>query len=155
MPYEDQLRYLGLPSLKARKVKGDLIQIYKIFHQIDDIEFNSFFQVTKYNITRHGVQERPETEHFSLHDKSSRRSHLSGVCRRRRLEWVVRLNRSLWPRNIGTDLVIKYDAINTCTTTIIILLITMLKCHNPSLFLWKCGEFVIILRDAICGCKVS
>ena len=52
MTYYERLRYLGLPSLKARRVRGDLIQAYKIFHQVDDIDFTSLFQLSKSNITR-------------------------------------------------------------------------------------------------------
>ena len=50
--YEDRLNYLRLPSLKARRERGDLIQAYKIFHQIEDIDFNSLFQLSKSEITR-------------------------------------------------------------------------------------------------------
>ena len=52
MTYNERLSYLGLPSLKARRVRGDLIQTYKIFHQVDDIAFNSLFHLTKSDITR-------------------------------------------------------------------------------------------------------
>ena len=38
MPYSERLRYLNLLSLKGRRIRGDLIQIYKIFHEIDDLD---------------------------------------------------------------------------------------------------------------------
>ena len=43
-PYTDRLKILKLPSLHYRRIRGDLIQAYKIFHNIDDIEVHKFFQ---------------------------------------------------------------------------------------------------------------
>ena len=50
--YQDRLKYLRLPFLKARRIRGDLIQAYKIFRQVEDIDFNSLFQLSKSEITR-------------------------------------------------------------------------------------------------------
>ena len=36
--YEDRLRYLNLPSLKYRRIRGDLIQLFKIVHNIDNLD---------------------------------------------------------------------------------------------------------------------
>ena len=35
--YEERLKYLKLPSLKARRFRGDIIQCFKIFRGIDDV----------------------------------------------------------------------------------------------------------------------
>ena len=43
LSYQCRMETLGLPSLKARRTRGDLIQAYKIFNRIDDLDFNSFF----------------------------------------------------------------------------------------------------------------
>ena len=51
-PYEVRLEILKLPSLKARRYRGDLIQCYKIFRQIDDIDKNIFFSPAKLEKTR-------------------------------------------------------------------------------------------------------
>ena len=54
-PYEERLRLLKLPSLKARRTRGDLIQCYKIFRQIDDIDINSLFSPAKSQSTRNNT----------------------------------------------------------------------------------------------------
>ena len=50
-PYEDRLRALGLPSLKYRRERGDLIQTYKIINKIDELNFSDFFEFNQ-NRTR-------------------------------------------------------------------------------------------------------
>ena len=43
--YEDKLKQCGLTLLKDRRVRGDLIQTFKIVHQVDDLPINTFFQM--------------------------------------------------------------------------------------------------------------
>ena len=50
--YEERLQYLKLHSLKGRRVRGDLIQVYKIFNGFDDVCVDTFFTLSKHNITR-------------------------------------------------------------------------------------------------------
>ena len=50
--YEDRLKQMKLPSLKHRRQRGDLIQVYKIFNDIDDIAPELFFTVSPSAITR-------------------------------------------------------------------------------------------------------
>ena len=41
--YSDRLVKLNLESLEVRRIKRDLILLYKILHNLIDIDFNSFF----------------------------------------------------------------------------------------------------------------
>jgi len=38
MPYKDRLMHLNLPTLKYRRLRGDMIEVFKITHNIYDSE---------------------------------------------------------------------------------------------------------------------
>ena len=52
MTYGDRLKYLNLPSLKYRRRRGDLIQLYKIVHNIDNLNASNFFRYSHNTHTR-------------------------------------------------------------------------------------------------------
>ena len=52
MSYDQRLRYLKLYSLKGRRERGDLIQTYKIFQGIDDLNPSNIFSLATYTGTR-------------------------------------------------------------------------------------------------------
>ena len=52
MSYDERLKYLNLHSLKGRRDRGDLIQIYKIYNGIDDVNFHSLFSPATSSLTR-------------------------------------------------------------------------------------------------------
>ena len=67
LPYQERLEILNLPSLKFRQIRGDLLQAYKIIHNIDNIDCSNFFSFTSNN-TRNN-----ELKIFKQYAKSSHR----------------------------------------------------------------------------------
>ena len=58
-PYEERMQVCGLTSLEDRRVRGDLIQCFKIMNNLTDIEKSKFFTFTK---DRHGKNTRGAAE---------------------------------------------------------------------------------------------
>ena len=52
MSYCERLLYLNLHSLKGRRLRGDLIETFKIFNHINDLSWSHFFASPDCNITR-------------------------------------------------------------------------------------------------------
>jgi ribonuclease P/MRP protein subunit RPP40 len=50
--YEDRLKRLKLPTLKHRRKRGDIIQVFKIINKIDDLKQDIFFEPTPLDKTR-------------------------------------------------------------------------------------------------------
>ena len=42
---------LGLPSLEYRRDRADMIQVYKIWHDIDNVDKNKLFTMSTYTAT--------------------------------------------------------------------------------------------------------
>ena len=55
LPYETRLKKLSLPSLKFRRLRGDLIQAFKIFNGLDNIPINSIFKLCHNTNTRNSL----------------------------------------------------------------------------------------------------
>ena len=54
--YNDRLNILGLESLKSRRVKNDLIMLYKIIYKLVDVDFDLMFKFSSFgghNLRRH------------------------------------------------------------------------------------------------------
>lgn len=49
--YENRLQYLGIQSLKTRRIRSDLILVFKMFHDLIDLDIGKFF-VRGYSLTR-------------------------------------------------------------------------------------------------------
>ena len=64
LPYSDRLRYLGLPSLEYRRIRTDVIQLYKIVNNIDRSE-RSLFDISSDHRTR-GHSLRIKKQHCRL-----------------------------------------------------------------------------------------
>jgi len=52
MTYGDRLKYLNLHSLKGRRIRGDLIQAFKIINNIEDVHIYKFFSFDNLSRTR-------------------------------------------------------------------------------------------------------
>ena len=75
--YDDRLNKLGMESLEVRRIKNDLVFLFKIVHNLVDIDFSSFFQLNSFsghNLRRHSLhitrQLTPKTNtrsHFYSH----------------------------------------------------------------------------------------
>ena len=52
MSYAERLRYLNLHSLTGRRIRGDLIQTFKLHHGYEDLHWDDFFQTPPYDRTR-------------------------------------------------------------------------------------------------------
>ena len=50
--YVDRLKILKLPTLEYRRLRGDMIQTYKLLHGLDDIDFKEFMVLNNNNRTR-------------------------------------------------------------------------------------------------------
>ena len=63
--YSHRLSILNLETLEMRRVKTDLIFLYKVLHNLVDLDFNDFFKLSStaqfYNLRRHSYHiERPK-----------------------------------------------------------------------------------------------
>ena len=52
LSYEERLKHLGLPTLKYRRDRNDVIQVYKIMNGIDKLDVNTFFKMSTDSRTR-------------------------------------------------------------------------------------------------------
>ena len=43
LPYEGTLQQLGLFSLEKCRVRGDMIEVYKIMHGVENVDTKTFF----------------------------------------------------------------------------------------------------------------
>ena len=55
-PYKDRCRVMGLQMLKDRRRRGDMIQVYKIFHGYDHLPATRFFQLSTTSLRGHSLK---------------------------------------------------------------------------------------------------
>ncbi len=56
LSYENRLQALGISTLKARRIRLDLIQTYKILHGVDNVYYAKCFSLNANNTTNNGYQ---------------------------------------------------------------------------------------------------
>ena len=52
LTYTEKMKKLSLPSLKYRRIRGDMIFVYKLMNGLVNIDWHDFFTMTKSDITR-------------------------------------------------------------------------------------------------------
>ncbi|MCQ7056700.1 reverse transcriptase domain-containing protein, partial [Clostridioides difficile] len=52
LPYEERLKHLKLPSLAFRRLRGELIETFKILKGFDDVRKENLFNLNENNVTR-------------------------------------------------------------------------------------------------------
>ena len=43
LPYEERLKRLGMFSLRHRRLRGDMIEVFKVIHGIDKVNLENLF----------------------------------------------------------------------------------------------------------------
>ena len=54
--YEDRLRYVNLTTLETRRLRVDLIEVFKIFKGFDDLDPNIFFELSQAYTRGHSLK---------------------------------------------------------------------------------------------------
>ena len=64
--YQDRLYKLNIKSLEYRRLVFDLIYVYKIFHNLVEVCFDDFFQLSnnQFNLRRHSWRIKPHNKPF-------------------------------------------------------------------------------------------
>ena len=56
LTYQERLRCLGLPSLEYRRERADLVEVFKIMNDIDDVDKEKIFTVSTYTTRGHSLK---------------------------------------------------------------------------------------------------
>jgi hypothetical protein len=56
LTYSERLQRLNLPSLAFRRLRGDMVEVYKILHQLYDINPEEFFKRSENNTRGHSLK---------------------------------------------------------------------------------------------------
>ena len=70
MSYCDRLKTLRLPSLAYRRFQGDIIQVYKLLHNLEDIDYNRFFQLSDNHTRGHALKLKNKSCKKEIFNKS-------------------------------------------------------------------------------------
>ena len=56
LTYEQRLRRLSIATLETRKLRGDLIEVFKIFKGFDKVDYLKFFHLSKTGLRGHNLK---------------------------------------------------------------------------------------------------
>ena len=56
MSYEQRLSSLGLTTLETRRIRGDLIEVFKIFKAYENVDYREFFELSENNLRGHSCK---------------------------------------------------------------------------------------------------
>ena len=56
MSYSDRLKVLKIPSLTYRRFRGDMIQVYKLLNNKEDIDYGRFFELNTHTTRGHALK---------------------------------------------------------------------------------------------------
>ena len=56
MGYEERLKILGLTTLETRRLRGDLIEVFKILKGYENIDREMFFDMSQSNLRGHSLK---------------------------------------------------------------------------------------------------
>ncbi len=56
LPYESRYQCLGLQTLQERRVRGEMIQTFKLLHGYEDVPYTRFFQLNTNNLRGHSIK---------------------------------------------------------------------------------------------------
>ena len=68
LPYEIRLKKINLTTLEVRRIRGDLIEVYKILNGFENIDWKLLFTRAKYDGTR-GHSMKLEKKAFRLDNR--------------------------------------------------------------------------------------
>ena len=62
LSYTDRLQKFGLTTLETRRLRGDLIEVFKMFKGFDNITLNDFFELSSTTLRGHSITQNLQTK---------------------------------------------------------------------------------------------
>ena len=75
LPYQDRLEALKIPTLSYRRLRGDLIQMYKIMHGVNDVQKEAFFEMSNEETGTTGNSMKIQKRHARLNIRKNSFTH--------------------------------------------------------------------------------
>jgi len=54
--YYDRVRKLGLTTLETRRLRGDIIEVFKIFKGFENVSYNTYFTLSQSGLRGHSYK---------------------------------------------------------------------------------------------------